>query len=1666
VVAARRFLAHRGFTPGRRTAARLRVRANSVNPRPQASPPAAAWEPLGPTAVLTPTFGAVSGRISSLALDPSDTTGNTLYAGATGGGVWFSHNAATSDPANIVFTPLTDRPQALNTAEDASISIGALTVQPGGTGVILAGTGDPNDALDSYYGAGVLRSVDNGNTWTLIDGTSDLATGLGAMDHGFLGEGFAEFAWSTRNPLLVVAAVSQAYESSLVDADLAGYSYSGLYYSIDSGATWHLSRITDTNGQDVQGPFDVFAGTEGNAATAAVWNPVRRMFLAAVRFHGYYQSPDGVNWTRLAIQPGAGLTPAMCPTNTSMTGSPACPVFRGALAVNPLTGDTFAWTVDIDNQDQGIWQDSCGLSSGACTNPTFTFARQWSTVALETSTPLGAATIGNGDYNLVLAAVPASQDTLLLAGANDLWKCSLAMGCTWRNTTNSAGCMTAHVGEYQHAIEWSTTNPLEILAGNDSGLWRSEDAIGEIGQACSTSDADHWQNLNGHLGSLAEVESMSSVGTSPYTLMAGLGVSGTAGVKSTTGPTAVWPQILGGEGGPVAVDPSNANKWYVNNGAGVSIHVCSSLAPCTPADFGDLPVVTDADVGNDGLTMTEPAPFLVDPADSTQLLIATCRLWRGPANGSLWTAANAITPMLGSGSSGSYCSGNPLIRSLAALALPGGGEVVYAGAYGHLNGGANLPGHVFTATMSSAGVWSGWTDLTLNPITNDTLRFNAYALDISSIVLDPHDTTGNTLYATIAGSPDGVPNIRLVYRSTDGGAHWKDITSNLQFAPANSLVVDPVDANAVYLATDVGVFATQQVGNCGNSGVSCWFPFGSGLPESPVTALSASPTTASPNVLVAGTYGRGVWQVPLLTAGVQMTTATVAPTSLSFDSQAQGSTSSPQSIVLTNTGGIALQPTSITPSGDFAESDNCGNATVNTGGSCTIQVTFSPTRTGTRTGHILIQGNLGGGNITVPLTGTGLAPGVINLQPASLDFGAVEAGSTSAALQVTAENSGGTAVPISSVSVSGPFVLASNACGNVSLAPTAECGMEVQFSPANAGSATGTLTMIDGTGTQTVKLSGTGTAPPTDTLSPSSLTFPGTVIGVNSAAQTVTLTNSGGNPLTSIAISVSGPFQQSNTCTTQLAAAANCSVSVVYLPTAAGAQAGTLTVADILRTQTIPLSGTGLLPAAFSVNPASLSFGGQQVKVASAPLTLTVTNSGGVPMANVGFQITGASAASFATGTNTCGATLANGGNCTVQVIFTPAATGAAQATLNISSSSAQVKPATVPLGGTGQSAAGLSAAPAQLTFAATALGQTSPAQTLTISNMGQTAAVALTLAPSGPFHLTQNTCPATLAGGASCTTGVVFSPMQAGNLTGALTIGSTSVATAATVALSGIGGLTGALQMQPAEVSFPTTGIATTSSPIPVTLTNTNASVALDHLVLTASTGFKVASTTCGSSLGVGANCTASLVFAPAAAGAVTGALTIASTALAADATVPLSGMGFDFAPSASGSASQTVASGQTASYALSVKPSDGSAGTFTFQCGSLPQYAGCVFNPGSLAVSANATGTETVNITTSQSSATVVHPWAFSSALPLSLACGLLLLPLARRRRALLCLILLLAFAVGGVASCSGSGGGGGGVAPAPVMHSTPAGSYSVSLAISSNGVQHTMTLTLIVD
>ena len=1259
----KRFLAGRRLVDGgsaARMLAQARTQHEAMLALPRAANLTAGWTPLGPVQVENPEFGLVTGRVTSLAIDPADASGNTVYLGTTGGGVWKSTNAAGAAGA-VVFTPLTDRisvfSQGAGSSATPSLSIGALGI---GNGVLLAGTGDPNDATDSYYGSGILRSADGGATWTLAQGSDDGVNG----HHSFAGLSVTGFAWSTASPGLVVAALSDAVEGDLVNAPLTDASAKGLYWSFDSGQTWQLATLYDGS-QVMESAQANQLGNGGVAATAVAWNPVRQRFYAAMRFHGYYESPDGMTWTRMTAQPGTGLTTANCPTLGKGRG---CPIFRGALAVQPVTGDLFALTVDSGNVDQGLWQDACGLTAGHCASPAVQFGSKLNSAALEVGS--GSAEITQADYNLVLAAVPSGTDTLLYVGTEDLYRCSVAAGCVLRNTTNAGnGCAyPAGVASAQHALAGLPGGLLYV--GNDGGLWRSTDGVAETGGVCSPGDGVHFDNLNGGLGSLAEVVSFAQDPVDPGTLLAGLGALGSAGTGG--GNAGAWTQLSLGEGGTVAIDQAAPNNWYAAVGAGITIGRCARGSACRAADFAGT-VIDEAEVSNDDAEVH--APWMLDPVATGELLAGTCRMWRGPAQGG-WTGADLVSAPFFSAAAKGCAATPPVVRSVAAAgALAGAGsKVLYAGMAGSLDGGATFGGHLLaTFAADSAGAGTVWTDVSLGPVTNDLGNaglFNPGGFDVSSVTVDPHDVSGMTVYATTMGfSGNGISEPH-VYRSIDGGAHWLAVTANLPNAPANSLLVDPNDANTVYVALDTGVYVTTSITSCATA--SCWSVYGTALPNAPAMQLTAAPGMATGDgrtgELRVATYGRGIWGIPLLTASSPaVPLMTLSPQNLTFSSQQVGTESISVSIKVTNGGTKTLTVTSIASTGDFVETDTCVGAPVAVGTSCSIAVSFAPTATGARTGLLTVYGNVAGGQATAQLSGVGTAAASVVLTPLTLDFGMNTVGGQSMAQNVTISNTGGQTASLQAIGVSGDYAILANTCG-ATLASQTGCTVSVIFAPKSTGTRTGALTVTGSVGTQVANLTGIGMSPATDALSVSALSFGAQVIGSTSVPQQVLLLNAGDEALTLIQAQASGDFTVVNGCGASLVGHASCALTVAYVPKNLGIETGVLTVSDVFRTQTVALSGSGLAPAGVSVAPSGgLVFAATGVGLSATVQTVTLTNNGGVPLALSGVAATG----DFAIFANTCGSVVSPGGVCTVGVSFAPSGVGTRTGALTFSDAAA-----------------------------------------------------------------------------------------------------------------------------------------------------------------------------------------------------------------------------------------------------------------------------------------------------------------------------------------------------------------------------------------------------------
>jgi hypothetical protein len=873
-----------------------------------------AWTNLGPapitgnsTGTNNPGFsgnpqGNFSGRIQAVVVDPNDATGNTVYVGSAYGGVWKSTNAATANHANVTWTPLFDTDPAA-----ATLSVGAVTVLPcggpcGAHGpIILVGTGEPDNAVDSYYGQGILRFDPVANAWSLI-ASADSGT------HGFKGTGFSKIAFSTATPSLVVAANGSTFPIGLQNF------MKGLYFSTDSGATWSLASISDP------GPTPICNTGLGCSVSDVVFDPANGTFYAAVRFHGFYSSTNGQTWTRVADM-GLTISTANC------TGTSVCPMFRGQLAVQPNTGDLYTVYISGNNtaNDTTPLIFRAAFTSGTVSS--------WTQLSNQGITACGDGTVNNGCgasqgfYDLYIAALPDGANTDLYFAAVNLFKCSLsgAQTCnvvggtsnTWMNITHvyNQACSNTYQTMHpdNHALGFMVVGA-NILTyfGNDGGVYRSLNSANLIGHSidnpagtlCS-GNGNALDDLN--TASLGSLTQFMAISTDPVDASVTLGGTQDNGSPATAGGQTLpvltpplWFEANGGDGGFNFIDHTG-NNWYTAF-TDVSIQRCNSLLDTTP-NFpnpqgpgpgtncieidGFQDTVTNTQVGGDhGAFYT---PYMLDPANDTNVIVGTCRVWRGVANvppTSLTVLSNNFDT-----ASNATCTGNEgnMIASLAAggpTDANGLSKVIYAG---------SDIGTVFASTNASGGVGTF--------ISRSLLA----GVPVAGLAIDATDSTGQTAYATVQGFTGGAQH---VWKTTNAGVNWTDITGNLPDAPANSVVVDPVNHNVIYVGTDVGVFMT-------NNGGATWSEYGTGFPNVAVLSLATGPD----HTLRAGTHGRGVFQIPLASASaytlaIANTPKTVYVAGLPAIFSGAASTSSGFSslVDLTCTAGGTAPPATCTPS--------------------------------------------------------------------------------------------------------------------------------------------------------------------------------------------------------------------------------------------------------------------------------------------------------------------------------------------------------------------------------------------------------------------------------------------------------------------------------------------------------------------------------------------------------------------------------------------------------------------------------------------------------------------------------------------------------------------------------------------------------------------------------
>jgi hypothetical protein len=260
--------------------------------------------------------------------------------------------------------------------------------------------------------------------------------------------------------------------------------------------------------------------------------------------------------------------------------------------------------------------------------------------------------------------------------------------------------------------------------------------------------------------------------------------------------------------------------------------------------------------------------------------------------------------------------------------------VIYAATsgLGPVDGPLSTPagGRVWVTTNATAGA-SYFSDVTNN---GPQGNINPNQFPVSSVAIDPGDSTGATAYVTVMGFTGGSGH---VWKTTNAGGSWTDFTANLPDAPVNIVVVDPMQPQ-VYVGTDVGVFASSTAS-------ASWIELGPNpntnqngfLPDVAVTGLAIF-DSGGQDLLRASTYGRGIWQFNLvITPDFQLSVSNSPLTIFSGQTAQVSGTASAvngytSSVTLSCIAGTTAPPSTCTPSPSTLTPGNKIPFTVTVGG--------------------------------------------------------------------------------------------------------------------------------------------------------------------------------------------------------------------------------------------------------------------------------------------------------------------------------------------------------------------------------------------------------------------------------------------------------------------------------------------------------------------------------------------------------------------------------------------------------------------------------------------------------------------------------------------------------------------------------------------------------------
>jgi len=786
------------------------------------------WTSIGPQPTASGFFGPVSGRVTALAVDPCDSSGKTIYAGAAQGGVWKSTDGGTN------WTPLTD--------SQLSISTGSLALDPvltdcsgGHTGAIYYGTGEENFAFDSFYGAGVLISRDGGATWTkdntfvnVTSGTPSVITPQSASAAGpFIGAISVDPATSGASQVLLAAVQG-----------ISTQAHSGIWRSTDGGADWTLTPATSYS-PALPAQFDFGTGVAfdpndatGKTAYAALGIP----FCTGANNtcdqsgspeldNGVYKSTDGgITWTLLSSLDTAVTNAGLAVTDY---GRITIAVGPSPTANDPTHTELVVSIANIAGSSSdllGVFKSTDGGNSFAIVNPpAFCDHQCFYDMAVGISPAnanvifLGGGPAASGRDSNGNSVSPQCGNFGQDQGISTVIE-SIDGGQTWADAScDNASGIFIHVDTHAFAFAPSGV----VYTGNDGGVWGSANVI-------STPGGQTWSDLNNSL-SLTQFYPGNSI--HPSNPQIGFAGAQDNGMQMFTGQLGWSDTNSCGDGAWTAIDPSTPSTVYTTCEAiGQIGTILKNQEDGTGAQFGANWIALDTPAMDGDNTNFIP-PMVVDSFTPQNVYFGTDRVWQSTNGGLSWTA---ISPPLPSSTSFTCGGGICVITTLSVA--PNDSNTIYIGAD---------TGQIFDSTNATGAV----------PTFNEIDQSNMPGRTVTQVVASPGNA--KIAFATFSGfsSCSGCDGLGHVFMTLNGGGAWTNIDGNLPDTPVNDIVVDPNDLTdaTLYVATDVGVFETTTSG-------ASWSELATGLPHVECTSLKLNNTA---RVLRVGTHGRGDWDLQL-----------------------------------------------------------------------------------------------------------------------------------------------------------------------------------------------------------------------------------------------------------------------------------------------------------------------------------------------------------------------------------------------------------------------------------------------------------------------------------------------------------------------------------------------------------------------------------------------------------------------------------------------------------------------------------------------------------------------------------------------------------------------------------------------------------------------------------